>query len=109
MPSYGPTDFEWSWEGTPLAPDFGFEVSVWREGESQSGVHDAVLDNTTGVIDPNAVFHLLKVSDIRYAHGVRHRSGIYLWTVDIVRIKPAYTRLGLQSPPVRFRYERKNK
>jgi tetratricopeptide (TPR) repeat protein len=102
--SYGPTDFEWEWTGA-LAPEFGFEVRVWREGEFPSGVHDAVLDNQNGNIENigESKYHFR--TDIREAAGVRGRSGEYLWTVALVQISPEYKDLGQQAEPARLRFE----
>jgi tetratricopeptide (TPR) repeat protein len=103
-PTYGPTDFEWEWTG-PLPPDTGFEVRVWREGEFPAGVHNAVLDNQNGTVttlDDNR--YGLK-ADIIDAFGVRGRSGIYLWTVALVKISPEYADLGQQAEPARLRLD----
>ncbi len=102
--SYGPTDFEWAWTGT-LAPGFGFEVRVWREGEFPSGVHDAVLDNQNGNIKHVGGNEYHFSTDIREAPGVQGRSGEYLWTVALVQISPEYKDLGQQAEPARLRFE----
>ncbi len=110
VPTYGPTDFEWSWVGDPIPPQFGFEVSVWLPGEAQAGVHDAVMDAQQGGIDSlGGDRYRLKVGNIRFAAGVKGRTGTYFWTVAIVRVSPNYETFGLQPPPVRFRYEAHDK
>jgi serine/threonine protein kinase len=103
-PTFGLTEFEWQW-GSPLEPDQGFEVRVWREGEPAAGVHNAVLDNKEGNIQAlgNNTFRL--VADITNAPSVRGRGGDYLWTVLLVQISPEYKELGVQAaPPGRLRF-----
>jgi hypothetical protein len=103
-PSYGPTDFEWQWNG-PLGPDQGFEVRVWREGEPPAGVHNSVEDNQSGKVVAlgNNTFRLNV--DIRDAAGVGGRSGEYWWTVALVQISPDYKDLGQQASLGRLRFE----
>jgi hypothetical protein len=103
-PSYGPTEFEWQWNG-PVGADQGFEVRVWREGEPPAGVHNAVEDNKNGKVVAlgNNTYRL--TVDIRDAAGVRGRSGEYRWTVVLVQISPDYKDLGIQAPPGRLRFE----
>jgi serine/threonine-protein kinase len=103
-PSYGPTDFEWIWEG-PVPPNSGFEVRVWREGELPVGAHDAVLDNQQGRIKQIGENKYRVRLDIRAAYGVRGRTSQYLWTVALVQISPNYADLGQQAVPARFRFE----
>jgi hypothetical protein len=96
--SYGPTVFEWRWDG-PIGADQGFEVRVWREGEPPAGVHNAVEDNKNGKVVAlgNNTYRL--TVDIRDAYGVQGRSGEYLWTVLLVQISPDYKDLGIQAVP----------
>ncbi len=103
-PTYGPTEFEWQWNG-PVEPDQGFEVRVWREGEPAAGVHDAVQDNHNGrvVALGNSTYRL--AVDITDAYGVQGRGGEYLWTVALVQISPEYRDLGKQAIPGRLRFE----
>jgi serine/threonine-protein kinase len=103
-PSYGPTEFEWQWDGT-LPPGFGFEVRVWREGAPPVGAHNAVLDNQAGRIERIGENRYRIKLDIRDAAGVRGRTGIYLWTVALVQISPTYAAPGLQAEPTRLRFE----
>lgn len=103
-PSYGPTDFEWSWTGAVPA-GVGFEVRVWREGEPPAGVHNAVLDNQNGHIQNIGENEYRLSVDIKEAAGVRGRSGEYLWTVALVQISPNYADLGQQAPPAPLRFE----
>ncbi len=103
-PSFGLTEFEWQWVGT-VPPDFGFEVSVWREDETQAGAHDAVLDNTEGKIVPLGENKYRLIIDITEVAGVKRRSGEYLWTVALVQINPNYANLGQQATPTIFRFE----
>lgn len=104
QPSYGPTDFEWEWVGS-LPPEFGFEVLVWQDTETPLGVHDAVLDNQNGQIEQIAPDRYRLRADISDAPGVNGRTGEYLWTVAIVRIRPEYAPLDQQAPPARLRFE----
>ena len=102
-PSYGPTNFEWSWTGD--VPDgYGFEVRVWREGEQPAGVHDAVADNQNGNIKHIGENIYGLSIDIKGAAGVLDHSGEYLWTVALVQISPNYADTGQQAPPARFRF-----
>lgn len=103
-PSYGPTTFEWEWNG-PVPADFAFEVRVWREGEPPTGAHDALLDQREGRIERISDNRYRLKLDIRQAAGVRDRTGIYLWTVVLVQLDPAYTDYGLQAQPTRLRFE----
>jgi hypothetical protein len=104
VPTSGPTVFEWEWQGA-VPSGYGFEVRVWREGESPAGVHDAVLDNTQGSIEKIGENRYRLQVDISQAAGVRKRSGEYLWTVALVQISPIYADFGLQAEPARLRYE----
>lgn len=106
QPSYGPTEFEWQWTG-PIPPGTGFEVRVWREGEPQMGVHDAVYDNQHGNIESlGKNKYRLKV-DITGAAGVQGLRGEYWWTVALVQVSPNYADLGQEAPPARMRFEPK--
>jgi hypothetical protein len=110
VPTVGATTFEWEWVGDALAPTYGFEVSVWLSNEARASVHDAVQDNKKGgaieKIGNNR--YRLKVSNLRYAKGVLGRSGIYRWTVGIVRVNPQYIDYGLQANYTLLRYENIN-
>lgn len=103
-PSYGPTNFEWEWTG-PIPQGYGFEVRVWREGEPPAGVHDAVLDSQNGNIEELGGNRYRLSIDIKEAAGVRSRRGVYLWTVALVQVNPAYVDLGQQADPASFRFE----
>jgi hypothetical protein len=103
-PSYGPTDFEWQWDGA-LGANQGFEVRVWREGEPPVGVHNSVEDNQNGkVVALGNNTYRLNV-DIRDAAGVGGRTGEYWWTVALVQISPDYKDLGEQASLGRLRFE----
>ncbi|MCL4302245.1 MAG: protein kinase [Anaerolineae bacterium] len=104
QPSFGMTEFEWQWAGG-LAPDQGFEVRVWREGEPPAGAHDAVMDSKSGQIQVlgNNTYRLS--INIKDAFGVKGRGGEYLWTVVLIQITPEYKDLGIQAPPGRLRFE----
>ncbi len=103
-PSFGPTEFEWAWS-SPVPPEYGFEIRVWREGEPLAGAHNAVLDNQQGLIEEIGENRYRLNLDITDAAGVRGRSGEYLWAVALVQISPDYADLGQQASPVRFRFE----
>jgi hypothetical protein len=96
-------NFEWEWIGT-VPPELGFEVRVWREGESQAGAHNAVLDNTEGKIEPIGENRYRLAIDITEAAGVRNRSGEYWWTVALVQVSPEYADLGQQADPGLLRF-----
>lgn len=100
--SNGAITFSWQWHGT-LPKNCGFEVRVWRGGETPKGVHDAVKDNSNGEIKHNSPnTYSLHVSDIPATPSVQGRSGEYFWTVILVNIRPAYEETALQANPQRF-------
>ena len=104
-PSYGLTEFEWEWTGN-VSPEFGFEVRIWREGEPPTGVHDAILDNKEGRVEPLGENRYRLTVDIADAAGVRERSGEYRWTVILIQIDPIYAdNLGQQAQPACLRFE----
>jgi hypothetical protein len=103
-PSYGQTQFEWQWSGD-LPPDTGFEVRVWREGESPAGVHNASQDNQAGRIETISENRYRLIVDITEAAGVQGRTGEYWWTVGLIQISPEYKYIGEESSPARFRFE----
>lgn len=104
-PVYGPTEFEWEWTGA-VPPEFGFEVRIWREGEPPTGVHDAILDNKAGRIEPLGQNRYRLTTDITNAAGVRGRSGEYNWTVILIQIDPVYAdNLGPAAQPACVRFE----
>ncbi|MBE7552818.1 MAG: ATP-binding protein [Anaerolineales bacterium] len=107
QPSYGLTEFEWQWTG-PVPAGTGFEVRVWREGEPQMGVHDAVYDNQHGAIESLGENKYRLRVDITGAAGVQGVRGEYFWTVALVQTSPSYADLGRQAPPARMRFEPKN-
>jgi serine/threonine-protein kinase len=104
QPSYGVTEFEWQWTG-PLPDNQGFEIRVWKDGETPAGVHDAVADNKNGRIHAlgDGIYRL--TTDITETPGVQARRGVYNWTVILVQIAPEYKELGIQASPDRFRFE----
>ena len=102
-PSYGVTTFEWTWTGD-LPEDYGFEVRVWRDGNYQAGVHNAILDNQNGNIKEVGENHYQLTTDITDAAGVERQSGVYNWTVAVVQISPDYTDIGQQADAVQMRY-----
>ncbi|MCB0166232.1 MAG: serine/threonine protein kinase [Anaerolineae bacterium] len=103
-PTYGPTNFEWDWNG-PVPANYGFEIRVWRENESPAGAHDAVLDNQQGRVQKIGENRYQLNIDISQAAGVRGRTSTYLWTVVLVQIDPSYADLGLQAEPSVLRFE----
>lgn len=106
-PSYGLTEFEWEWTGS-ISPQFGFEIRIWREGEPPTGVHDAILDNKEGRIEPLGENRYRLIVNIADAAGVRRRTGEYRWTVILIQIDPTYAdNLGQQAQPACLRFEAK--
>jgi tetratricopeptide (TPR) repeat protein len=101
--NYNVVNFEWQWTGN-MPPDFGFEVRVWKEGNAPAGVHNSVLDNKNGVIKSIGGNRYRLGVDITDAPGVQGYSGIYLWTVALVRINPTYEDLEQQAKVARFHY-----
>jgi hypothetical protein len=102
-PTYGLTTFEWQWSGS-IPSDYGFEVRVWREGAQPAGVHNAVLDNQNGNVKNLGNNKYQLTTNIEDAAGVQKNSGVYLWTVALVRISPKYRDLGIQAPPAQLRF-----
>ncbi|HXW00019.1 MAG TPA: hypothetical protein VEC93_16485, partial [Anaerolineae bacterium] len=88
----------------PVPAGFGFEVRVWREGETPTGIHNAVLDNQNGTIKSNGANEYRLSIDIKGSAGVMSQSGDYLWTVALVQISPNYAASGQQAPPAHFRF-----
>ncbi|MCB0192180.1 MAG: AAA-like domain-containing protein [Anaerolineae bacterium] len=103
-PSYGITTFEWAWSGGDLPSEFGFEVRVWKDGRFQAGVHNAVLDNQNGTVKKIGSDTYQLTTDISGAAGVQKTSGIYNWTVAVVRISPEYADIGEVADSVQMRY-----
>ena len=103
-PTFGPTIFEWEW-GVSIPQEPGFEVRVWREGEPQARVHDAVLDNLEGNIEQIGGNQYRFSTDITNAPSVQGRSRVYLWTVSLVQVSPSYADLGQQSDVSQFRFD----
>ncbi|MCB0164078.1 MAG: AAA-like domain-containing protein [Anaerolineae bacterium] len=103
-PTYGTTTFEWTWTGGDLPQDYGFEVRVWRDGSFQAGVHNAVLDNQNGTIKKVGENRYQLTTDITDAAGVERQSGVYNWTVAVVKISPDYKDIGQHADPVQMRY-----
>jgi hypothetical protein len=97
-PTYGPTEFRWKWIGE-LRPGQGFEVRVWREGETPTGAHDSRQDNLDGKIIPLGDDTYRFSVDISDVAGVRGVNGDYLWTVVLVQVSPEYRDLGIQAVP----------
>lgn len=94
--------FSWQWHGT-LPTDCGFEVRVWRDGETAKGVHDAIQDNLNGEIRQNSPnTYSLHVAKMSVTPSVQGRSGEYFWTVVLVKIRPTYEETSLQANPQRF-------
>ena len=104
-PSYGLTDFEWTWSG-PVPPQFGFEVRIWREGEPPTGVHNSILDNKEGRVEQLGDNKYRLIADITETPGVNKRPGEYRWTVLLVQIDPTYDdSQGQQAQPACVRFE----
>jgi len=101
-PSYGPTQFVWQWVGS-LPPQFGFEVRVWQENKTPTGVHNSVLDNQNGNIEYIGDNTYRLKTDITDAVGIKG-TGDYLWTVAPVRISPDYEDIRQQAEPIQMRY-----
>jgi hypothetical protein len=103
-PTYGPTKFAWEWAGA-VPTNYGFEVRVWSEGKAPAGVHNAVLDNQSGFIEYMGGSRYNFSTDITDAAGIKGQSGVYLWTVALVKISPEYADVGQQAPPAQLRFE----
>jgi hypothetical protein len=98
---YNQVTFHWGFS-TPLPPECGFEVRVWRDGDIPRGVHDAVLDNKNGAIKSiNGNEYQL---DIPFLYNLPSVTGTahYWWTVAIVQIEPTYYNFERKADPIRF-------
>lgn len=92
------TSFRWGFS-TELPASCGFEVSLWRSGDPQSGVHNAVADNRNGAIRRiGANEYVMDVPFMTNLPSVRG-TGDYYWTVAIVQIEPNYRAFGRQAQP----------
>jgi len=94
--------FRWHWDGE-LPATCGFEISLWREGQSPQGIHDAILDNETGRIQKSGEgIYQLTVQGLQYAPSVSGVEGNYFWTVTIIQIAPEYRTTAIQAEPAKF-------
>ncbi|MFN8455390.1 MAG: hypothetical protein U0401_12110 [Anaerolineae bacterium] len=62
------------------------------------------MDNQNGNIKKLANNTYKLDTDIKDAFGVKGHSGLYLWTVAVVRISPKYADVGLQASPGKLRF-----
>lgn len=77
--------FAWDWGGSPLPPNYGFEVRLWKNDQPD---HYGAAEATPGT-------RLL--INLEGAHGVRQGgAGRYYWTVAVVKLQP-YERIGLEA------------
>jgi plastocyanin len=102
-PSYGLTEFKWKWSGGELPAQCGFEVRVWRKGETPLGIHNAILDKGNIEVMARNTYRL--VADISEAPGVQGRAGEYQWTVLLVQVSPGYKELGIRAIPGTLYFE----
>lgn len=91
--------FEWQWSGQ-LADDQAFEVCIAHAGNKPLGVHDAVLDKSSGNIKEEGDDTYSLTVDISETEGFTGPSDDYVWTVRIVQISPNYQELGIEAVPV---------
>ncbi len=85
--------FSWRWAGPALAAGQGFEVRIWKEGQS---VHYGAASPTDG---PSLTIHLPA------AYGVvQGGSGTYFWTVAVVQRSP-YKQIGPEAAPRRLQVQ----
>jgi serine/threonine-protein kinase len=89
----GPMTFSWSWTGSALQANQGFEVRLWKDGQEHYGAADPVRGMSLA-------------TDVRGAYGVQQGgSGEYWWTVAVVQIKDDrndYNRIGPETAPRRL-------
>lgn len=79
--------FEWGWGGGPLPPNYGFEVRLWKNDQTDH----------YGAAAPVPANRL--VVNLEGAHGVSQGgTGRYYWTVAVVKLQP-YQRVGLEAAP----------
>jgi esterase/lipase superfamily enzyme len=96
---FGQIKFVWQWSGQ-LAEDQGFEVGIAHEGNKPLGVHNAVLDKSSGNIKKEGDDTYSLTVDISKTAGFTGPSNDYVWTVRIVQIRPNYRELGVEAEPI---------
>lgn len=94
----GPVSFSWRYDGQ-LAANQGFEIRVWREGDPPQGIHNALEDNKTGLIEPLGNKKYRLIADISGTPAVQNRVGNYWWSVFLIQIDPAYDDLNVSATP----------
>ncbi len=79
--------FSWRWNGSALAANQGFEVRIWKEGQTDHyGAASPVRETSQEI-------HL------ENAYGIqRGGDGTYFWTVALVQLDP-YMRIGQEATP----------
>ncbi|WP_423226204.1 hypothetical protein [Candidatus Amarolinea aalborgensis] len=89
----GLVTFSWDWPGSPLAPNQGFEVRIWRADQPDHyGAAAPVRTNSATI-------------DLAGAYGVQQGgSGLYLWTVAVVGLNP-YQRIGPEAAARQLKIE----
>ncbi|MCB0170145.1 MAG: serine/threonine protein kinase [Anaerolineae bacterium] len=90
--------FVWRWDA-PLMDNFGFEVRLWQDRAESLGIHSSIDDNKNGVIkkqDNNE--YSLTIENIASTEPVkRSGSGVYNWTVLLIRLDPYDPNLGIEA------------
>lgn len=88
-----PPIFTWSW-AKPLGADEGFDVQVWKDGESPAGVaHPSfVVNNGNGT-------YTLSLPSLP-----NPKANDYLWRVRVINIKTG-AEIAPSAQPANFRYE----
>jgi len=78
--------FVWDWRGGPLPPNYGFEVRLWKNDQTDHYGAAAAVTATRLVVN------------LEGAYGVsKGGTGRYYWTVAVVKLQP-YERVGLEAP-----------
>lgn len=96
--------FSWRWEGR-LAPNWGFEVRLWHEGDpSHFGAFDAREMAKLVQHLPDGRYTAVLRLDAAYSI-LLHGSGDYLWSIAVVQLEP-YERIGPESAARALRYVR---
>ena len=88
----GSVTFEWEYSGPSLTENQGFEVRVWKEGQSDHyGAAPPVSDTRIAI-------------NLIGAYGVQlGGNGEYFWSVAVVQRHP-YARIGAEASPRRIFY-----
>ena len=91
------TTFQWRWEGT-LQEGWGFEIVMWKEGETPTGARDARELAWEISLAGEGLYTV--AMDVTGAYAVqRHGPGEYLWSVRVVQYEPEFKPISEVARP----------